>query len=68
MDLLVVMDEDGEATRPSIRVKEVAYTPYVPMDVLVYTPAELERRLTLGDFFVQEIITNGRILYQRDPA
>lgn len=36
---------------------------FPPMDILIYTPKELSRRLAIGDFFVREIIENGQVLY-----
>ncbi len=35
-----------------------------PMDFLVYTPEQVERRLTLGDFFVRDILKKGKVLYE----
>ena len=35
------------------------------VDVLVYTPAEVKRRLSFEDPFVTQIVTRGRILYAR---
>lgn len=34
-----------------------------PMDFLVYTPDQVRRQLTEGDFFVKEIMTRGKVLY-----
>ena len=50
------------------RVAEVAHMRFLPMDVLVYTPAEIEERLAIGDFFIDEILTNGKVLYQHDSG
>jgi len=36
---------------------------FPPMDILIYTPKELSRRLAIGDFFVREIIEKGKVLY-----
>lgn len=33
------------------------------MDLLIYTPEEVERRLQIGDFFVEDIIKKGKIMY-----
>lgn len=35
-----------------------------PFDVLVLTPREVQRRLDLGDFFIEKIINRGKILYE----
>lgn len=34
-----------------------------PMDLLVYTPYEIKKRLYLGDPFIKKILTEGRVLY-----
>jgi uncharacterized protein len=36
----------------------------IAADILVYTPKETERRLYLGDFFIEDIIKKGKILYE----
>jgi len=30
---------------------------------LVYTPKELEERLAIKDFFIQEVLEKGKVLY-----
>ena len=35
----------------------------VPLDILVFTPQELEARLKRGDQFLAEIFENGQLLY-----
>lgn len=36
-----------------------------PIDPLVYTPNEVSRELHLGDFFLEEIINQGKVLYEQ---
>jgi uncharacterized protein len=38
---------------------------FPPIDLLVYTPQEVEKRISIGDFFVKDIFTRGKILYAR---
>lgn len=38
---------------------------FPPMDILVYTPKELARRLEIGDFFFDDIIQKGKVLYEK---
>ncbi|MDP2741255.1 MAG: nucleotidyltransferase domain-containing protein [bacterium] len=33
-------------------------------DILVMKPDEVKKRLDMGDFFIEEIIKNGRVLYE----
>jgi len=37
----------------------------IPCDFLVYTPEEFEKRQSLGDFFIQDIISTGKIVYEK---
>lgn len=37
----------------------------LPFEPLVYTPAEIERRKKLGDSFIIEVLTQGKILYEQ---
>ena len=53
IDFLVIKDTKKNAWE---RLKEVdRYIEHtVPVDVLVYTPGEIKKRLSLGDFFIKE--------------
>jgi len=35
------------------------------VDVLIYTPQEIETRLKTGDPFIQKILTQGQCLYEK---
>ena len=35
----------------------------LPVDILVYTPEEIEKRLKMKDFFIKDIIDKGKLLY-----
>ncbi len=58
VDLLVVMRQKVDPVR--IRC---ALPHWIPMDVLVRTPAEIARRLAMGDSFISEILHRGQVLY-----
>jgi predicted nucleotidyltransferase len=68
VDLLVIMDSEEPMARRITRVAAVARVRFLPMDVLVYTPEEIEGRLTKGDFFIVDILARGRVLYQRNTG
>jgi site-specific DNA-methyltransferase (adenine-specific)/adenine-specific DNA-methyltransferase len=68
IDLLIVKET---SKRPSDRMREVyelVYSPdrYLALDPLIYTPMELAQRLAAGDFFVREILNEGKVLYERE--
>lgn len=35
------------------------------MDILIYTPKEVEKRLSMGDFFIKEILSKGKVFYDK---
>ena len=37
----------------------------IPLEPLVYTPRELEKREKIGDPFIKEILKTGKVLYDR---
>ncbi|MEW6367822.1 MAG: nucleotidyltransferase domain-containing protein [Acidobacteriota bacterium] len=68
LDLLVIMDSDELMAQRIRRVREVAKVRFLPMDIIVRTPAEIEDRLAMGDFFIAEILEKGKVLYRRESA
>ena len=62
VDLLVVMDSDEPMAQRIRRVTEVAKVRFLPMDIIVRTPAEMVQRLAMGDFFLAEILEKGKVL------
>lgn len=37
-----------------------------PMDIVVYDPKKIHERLELGDFFIRDILTKGKVLYAKN--
>ncbi|HET6387634.1 MAG TPA: nucleotidyltransferase domain-containing protein [Armatimonadota bacterium] len=65
VDLLVIMESE-DPLFPRIRqVADAADVPFLPMDVIVYTPAEIKERLDKEDHFIANILKRGRVLYER---
>ena len=63
VDLLVVMPFEGHSPR---KVAEIWFQvrPRFPLDLLVRTPGLLRQRLEMGDFFMKEIVDEGKMLYE----
>jgi hypothetical protein len=36
-----------------------------PIDLLVYTPDEIIARIEMNDFFIQDIMEHGKVVYER---
>ena len=63
VDLLVIMEKPQGSGRVMPEVNAAAYVPNLEMDILTYSPSELETRLAMNDFFIVKIIECGRTLY-----
>ena len=62
VDLLVVMPARNE-TDQAVKIRRAVDAPF-PMDLLVRTPKTMEWRLREGDWFLHEIVTKGKVLYE----
>ena len=67
IDLLIVKDTDKRRVDRFVEISRLIYEPgrHISISPLVYTPKELEERLSLGDDFIQEVLTKGEVLYVR---
>ena len=64
IDLFIV--KETENTRTTAReIDGSLWGRTVPMDIIVYRPASVQKALENGDFFVRNILTKGRVLYER---
>jgi len=67
VDLLVIMSFKGRHTSKAIEILN-RVNPTTSVDLLVRTPKEVERRLAMGDFFMLEIIEQGKVMYEADHS
>ena len=65
VDLLVVMDTPLRSREQRLEITRTLSPRPFPLDVLVRTPKEIEERLPLGNLFLQEITTRGKVLCER---
>lgn len=65
VDLLVVMETDQRTIEQAVAIRQAVDFPF-PVDLLVRTPEQIEERLRLGDFFVKEVLSRGKVLYEAD--
>jgi predicted nucleotidyltransferase len=67
IDLFIIKDDPRKPIERNVGIrrivaeenKKIALTP------MVYTPQEVQYRLSIGDDFIEEILTRGKILYAR---
>lgn len=65
IDLFIIKDTTARGIDRAVEVRKILdeENAMFPLDVLVYTPNEMKRRLEIGDDFVKDIIDKGKILY-----
>jgi uncharacterized protein len=63
LDLLVVLPFDGRPIYKSMEILEQVH-PTLPLDLIVRTPEQLASRLELHDFFLQEVVRKGKVIYE----
>ena len=66
IDLLIIKNSDKK--RP-FRIKEVfealrGMDRDFPLDPIVYTPGEISKSLALGDYFIKEVLEEGKVMYE----
>ena len=65
VDLLVIMQTNASLKERSWAVSRLLLPRPFPVDILVKTPEEVEKALGAKDFFLEEILTRGQVLYAR---
>jgi len=66
VDILVVMPARQQHTQ-AVRIRWAIPAPF-PMDLIVRTPKNLQWRLEEGESFHTEIVSKGKVLYEKSDA
>ncbi len=67
VDLLVIMKTRLRSVEQAVAIRQAVQCSF-PLDLMVRTPAQLEKRLRLGDYFLQDIVRRGIVLYEAAHA
>jgi predicted nucleotidyltransferase len=65
VDLLVIMPHQGSARQAAATILQ-RVQPDFGVDLLVRSSAEVAQRLAMDDYFMQEIMNRGQVLYEAD--
>ena len=65
VDLFIVKKTKEIRTKRHLKVDRMLLDRAIPLDILIYTPQEIKKRISLGDYFVKNIIQRGKILYAK---
>lgn len=63
IDMLVILPFEGSSISKSAEMR-LSLDSEIPIDLLVRTPQQIKQRLELGDYFYQEILDKGKVLYE----
>lgn len=65
VDLLVVMDTPLRTRQQRLEISRALSPRPFPLDIIIQTPQQMKERLTMGDPFLLEITSRGKVLYER---
>ena len=63
IDLFIIMESNLRRDERSVQISDLFPHRLFPMDIIVYTPEEIELSLRRGNPFIKEILTRGKLLY-----
>lgn len=63
VDLLIIKEGNERRIEREQALRGKLFPSGIPLDVLIYTPDEVKKRLELGDFFIEDIVKKGKVVY-----
>lgn len=65
LDILIIKETDKREIERIIEVSKILKPRETAIDIIVKTPKEIKECLKFNDIFISEILTRGRVLYER---
>ncbi|HAM97083.1 MAG TPA: nucleotidyltransferase domain-containing protein [Marinilabiliales bacterium] len=65
LDLFVIKDTDLPRPQRTVQVRKMIYGSMIPIDLIVYTPKEIDESKENKFGFVYEVLNTGKTLYER---
>ena len=65
VDLFIVKETPERRIDRARAVRQIIWGSGLPVDILVYTPQEVDRELGLEDFFIKNVTESGKVLYEK---
>jgi len=63
IDLFLIKNSNLRRVDRAREVRRIVWGSGLPVDILVYTQEEVDRRLKMNDFFIKDILEKGKVLY-----
>ncbi|MFZ5365781.1 MAG: nucleotidyltransferase domain-containing protein [Patescibacteria group bacterium] len=64
IDLFLIKKSKKRRIDRAREVRDFIRNTTLPVDFLVYTPQEVKRALAMGSFFIEDILKEGKIVYE----
>lgn len=64
IDLLIIKNSSLDKIRRAVEIEKSLSDRRLPIDILVYTPSEIEESLKIRGSFAENILKNGKVLYE----
>ncbi|TVQ82780.1 MAG: nucleotidyltransferase domain-containing protein [Bacteroidetes bacterium] len=65
IDIFVIKDSELPRPQRTMQLRRILLGSQVPMDLIVYTPNEVEREKDEKYSFVYEVLNSGKTVYER---
>lgn len=66
VDLFIVKETNRSTREMTREINRALFPRQFPLDILVYTPSEVEEKIKEDrNLFIEDIVNNGRVLYDR---
>ena len=65
LDLFVIKDSDLPRPQRTVQVRKMLYGSMIPIDLIVYTPKEIDESKENKFSFVYKVLNTGKTLYER---
>ena len=68
IDMLIIKETSSSPGERWMEVCKIArdFKRHIPFEPIILTPEEVKERLKLGDFFLQGILAEGKVLYEKE--
>lgn len=63
VDLCIIKKSKKNRREREFELRKKLYPPPAAIDLLILTPDEVQQRVNMGDFFMRNIVTKGKKLY-----
>jgi len=63
VDLLIIQKSNEPRRARQISLRRKLFGSGVPMDIIIYTPEELEKRMSIRDVYIRKILRDGKLIY-----